>query len=174
MRGSYCVQHCAVDRCVYGAYHCNNYTAPFVRTASPPEGDKVNVLDYAWLKQGRYVDFDNVPPASCVDLVNDLCNTVYSGPRWRGNAVDLIGQKQPAWKWIVNTPTNQPRLGDVVVWYASMPTLDIGPFGHTAVCLIANLREFVSLDQDWPLGGNIRMIAHSYLGVAGWQRKMTQ
>lgn len=174
MRGSYCVQPCTAGACVYGVYHCCNYTAPSVCPASPSEGVKMNVLDYAWLKQDRFVDFDNVPPASCVDLVNDLCGTVYGSPRWRGNAVDLIAQKQPGWKWIANTPTNQPRLGDVVVWHANMPTLSIGPYGHTAVCLVANLRELVSLDQDWPLAAPIRTVAHSYLGVAGWQRKMTQ
>lgn len=133
----------------------------------------MNVMDYAWLKQDRYVDFDNVPPASCVDLVNGLCATVYDGPRWTGNAVDLIAQKHAGWKWIANTPDNQPRMGDIIVWHANIPTLTIGPFGHTSICLVSNKMQFVSMDQDWPMASPVRMVAHSFLGVAGWQRKVS-
>lgn len=172
MRGSYCVEPCAVDRCMHGAYHCTNYAAAPIRSSSSTPGEEMNALDYAWLKQATYVVSPVTGGASCVDLVNGLCGTVYGGPHWNGNAVDIIGQKQAGWKWIANTPDNQPRLGDVVAWHANVPRLGIGQYGHTAVCLVASKNELCSVDQGWLPYHEVRTVMHSYLGVAGWQRKV--
>ena len=66
---------------------------------------------------------------------------------------------------IVNTPTNIPQEGDVIIWGTV-----IGPYGHIAVFYAGDVINFTSFDQNFPINSKCHFQVHSYKGVLGWLR----
>jgi hypothetical protein len=123
----------------------------------------------AWLaaSQGRFIDVDGAYGAQCMDLINDYLVRVAGVPRVGGNAIDLPRNRPQGFTWIPNTPTNMPSWGDVIVWGSNV-TVGTGPYGHTAVCVLADSMHLLSMDQNWPTGHATQLVYHGYAGVIGW------
>lgn len=106
----------------------------------------------------------------CVDLANLWVVEELHAEPLRLNARDWATAIVPASVWTPNSATNFPAPGDIVVW-RPYPPLDIGVFGHIAVCLLADALRLITIDQDWPIGAPVKLTVHSYQGVAGWHRR---
>lgn len=126
---------------------------------------------YLLSRYGGRVDFDAVPPASCIDLVNDYMAAQWGAPRYTGNAVDIPRQPRTGWTWVSNGPKNYPPRGAVVCWHPNVSGLGIGPYAHTAVAVWADANLLISLDQGWPEDAPANLILHTYTGVAGWWQR---
>lgn len=101
----------------------------------------------------------------CVDLANAWIDQAWNLPRVYRNAVDW-SKEIGGMVWTPNGPTNSPPAGAVVVWGAYSP-LSIGPFGHVAVCLMADPMHLITIDQNWQRP-EASLVLHSYGGVLGW------
>ena len=127
--------------------------------------------DWVAASIGQCIDLDHMYGCQCVDLVDSWAN--YIGrplPAVPGGAKDLV-QKIADYQWINNTPTNFPDPGDIIVWGTT-----IGPWGHTAVCLRADVNYLNSIDQNWvntsDNGSPAAYVRHDYRGVLGWQHPL--
>lgn len=117
-----------------------------------------------------YVTVDAGVGRQCVDLVEDYIAAVHGLAHIPGNAIDLYANADHGhWIKVGNLPANFPAPGDVVTWRQT-PALGIGPDGHCAVVLLADVNYLVTLDQDWPPGARVEVVVHSYVGVFGWLR----
>lgn len=117
-----------------------------------------------------YVTVDRGAGRQCVDLVEDYVASCHGLPHIPGNAIDLYANADHAlYIKVMNTPNNYPAQGDVVIW-SQTPALSIGPYGHCAVAIAADVNHLVTLDQDYPLMSRVDVVAHSYVGVYGWLR----
>lgn len=117
---------------------------------------------------GRALDVDGAYGPQCVDLVNDWARRGLGVPTFVGDvAARLIPARPGYWSWVPNGPVNYPLAGDVVIWHPNLQAA-IGPAGHTAVVLVADPRQLVTLDQNWAGHPEARMAVHGYPGVAGW------
>lgn len=115
---------------------------------------------------GKGIDEDGGYGFQCVDLVNQYVRDVLGLKRWAGNAVDKWeNYPKKDYDRITNTPQNAPQAGDIIIWGKQ-----VGEYGHIAVCLSANTNNFISFDQNWPLGTVCHTFQHSYFGVLGWLR----
>lgn len=115
--------------------------------------------------QGKYCEVAGSPGATnqCVDLANAYIRDVLGLPiiEWT-NAVDFPSKAGPAYEYILNTPTNIPKEGDIVIWKPSP--------GHIAVFIEGNVDSFRSFDQNFPVGSPCHVQNHTYLNVTGWLR----
>lgn len=100
----------------------------------------------------------------CVDLANAYIRDVLNLPiiEWT-NATDFPSKAGDKYGYILNSPTNIPLEGDVVVWN--------GAIGHIAVFLEGNANRFTSFDQNYPTGSPCHVQGHTYANVKGWLRK---
>lgn len=103
----------------------------------------------------------------CVDGVNVYLQDVFATVPIHANAVDWVRAPLDHWTWIPNGPTNFPTWGAIVVW-GPAPQVGVSVFGHVAVALHADASLLLSLDQNWPEGAPMRVVAHTYAGVRGW------
>lgn len=83
------------------------------------------------------------------------------------NAPDSLYDKE------LNTATNAPRPGAIVVWKPNVKTdggqFTLGAAAHTAVVMdFSTPTLFQSLDQNYPTGSAPRIVTHTYDGVKGW------
>ena len=109
-------------------------------------------------------DFDGYYGAQCVDLVQFYNRDVYGGPRLTGNAADVWDTyPKDSYTRVVNSPTNNPAQGDIVIWNRNAGN----GAGHIAVCFAADSSHFTSLDQNWGVPQAI-FIVHDYTNVMGW------
>jgi hypothetical protein len=95
-------------------------------------------------------DFDGAFGNQCVDLVQFYNQEVIGGPRLVGAGAKDIWDTYPRdfYDRITNTPTGVPIMGDIMIWGTAA-----GPFGHIAVVQSADVNNFTSFDQNWPLQG---------------------
>jgi hypothetical protein len=115
---------------------------------------------------GKYVDYDGVYGAQCVDLIKKYFVEVIGIPAIRNNAKDYWTNYPTAhFTRITNTPSFLPKRGDIMIWGTA-----VGQYGHIAIIDTANLNTFVSLDQNWPFSNGTtpaKRITHNYNGVLG-------
>jgi len=113
--------------------------------------------------QGKYVEVAGSSNAlnQCVDLANLYIRDVLGLPiiEWT-NAVDFPSKAGDKYEYILNTPTNIPKEGDIIVWKPSP--------GHIAVFIEGNVDTFRSFDQNFPIGSPCHIQNHTYLNVIGW------
>lgn len=126
----------------------------------------LHVVTWAGKMLGRHVHAPGGIGGECVDLANLwlLDNGI---PLVRRNAVDWAFGGIGGMTWVPNGPVNVPPTGALVVW-DHYPALGIGPNGHIAVVLASDPMSLLTLDQNWPDGGNVSFVLHSYKGVLGW------
>lgn len=67
---------------------------------------------------------------------------------------------------IVYTSDMRPHPGDVIFWSDDY----IKGTGHVAIFIEGDEKQFLSFDQNWPVGSNCHKQSHSYDGVVGWLR----
>lgn len=127
----------------------------------------VGVLEFAAAHQGRRVTAPGGIGGQCVDVAN-LWLAACGGSPVRANAADWPDHAIPGWVWVPNDPHNAPPPGAIVVWYGNVPAMGIGPYGHIAVALAADMWTLVTLDQDWPPDAPVQLVVHGYTGVHGW------
>lgn len=125
--------------------------------------------DFVSSRLGKCIDLDGFFGCQCVDLADDWGNVLnHPLPRVNG-AIDFASRSDIAgWTWVDNTPTNAPSPGCLIVWGKA-----VGPYGHIAICVSADVNGFTSLDQNWTnfnaqRGSPAATIAHTYNGVLGW------
>lgn len=120
--------------------------------------------DFTAKYNGHAWDFDGAYGCQCVDLVQFYNRDVVGGARFTGNAKDLINQPGTKYREIMNSPTNFPKPGSIVVWGSSWG----GGYGHTAVVISANPYTMTVLEQNNPYGTGTHTGSHNYQGVVGW------
>ena len=116
---------------------------------------------------GKYLEVAGSANAKnqCVDLANGYIRDVLGLPiiEWT-NAQDFPKKAGPAYDYILNSPTNIPKEGDIVVWKSA------DNVGHIAVFIEGNANSFKSFDQNYPLGSPCHIQGHTYANVLGWLR----
>lgn len=101
---------------------------------------------------GRYIDFDGVYQAQCMDLTVDYMWWATDGKfRMRGNAIDAINTKVNKYGSIAtihkNTKNFLPEVGDIAVW-TKPPAHEV--YGHIGIVYgNINLSTCTMLDQNW-------------------------
>ena len=118
---------------------------------------------------GRTVWIPGGLGGQCVDWANLYLINVPKIAVIRANAVDWAGLNLPGFRWTVNTATNAPTIGSLVVWREAKQ-VGVGPFGHIAIALAADAMSLLSCDQDWPFGAPVSIVLHTYAGVVGWHK----
>lgn len=99
--------------------------------------------------EGKYVHWDKVHGAQCVDLVrmyvSKVLGDVYQFPPVR-IAYDIWNKYPKAYyERIKNAPTNFPLPGDIVIWHWAY-----GGTGHIAIVIEADVNSFTCLTQNDP------------------------
>ena len=112
---------------------------------------------------GKSIDFDHVYGSQCVDLVK-LWEDWNGWPVITGNAKDQF-RDVDGYTRIRNTPSGVPQQGDIIIWDES-----VNKYGHIAIFVKGDSNQFVSFDQNWPVGSVCHLQKHYYGGVLGWLR----
>jgi hypothetical protein len=132
----------------------------------------MTLLQWILSRLGTAIDYDGAFGPQCVDAVNDWLHK--SGSVARATSPNAWGIALERWAghdWVPNAPHNAPSAGDVVVWHAFTPSIDVEQAGHTAVVLVADRYGLVSADQNWSGRQFLALYSHDYRGVAGWQHR---
>lgn len=87
-----------------------------------------------------------------------------------GTAYQAFAKGHPEFEKIAYKPGMVPQVGDVIFWSDTY----VKGTGHVAVFLEGNDKQFLSFDQNWPVGSNCHKQSHSYTGVVGWLRPKKQ
>lgn len=119
------------------------------------------------------VDYEGVYPNQCMDLMHlykeEVLGVKGMGILSKPAAYQVFANFVPAWgeyfEIIKNTLLNWPKKGDIIFWGTK-----IGPYGHTAICVSANVFKFTSFDANWPVDTLPHLQEHNYVGVLGWLR----
>jgi hypothetical protein len=115
---------------------------------------------------GKGVDFDGAFGNQCMDLYRQYCKDVLNVPQ-----SPLVAGAVNVWTTylkqyfiqVPNTPTGIPKLGDILIWGKG-----VGPYGHIAICVVADVNSFTSFDQNWPVGTLCHFQQHNYNNLLGW------
>src|SRR5690349_19255194 len=115
---------------------------------------------------GKPIDVDHVYGPQCVDLANAYARDVLGAPLFAGNAVDIFSMfPTTAYTRAVNTPSNFPAPGDIIIWGGPNATVGTTEYGHIAVCITSTIAAFTSFDQNWPEGSVCHAQPHTYDAV---------
>lgn len=118
---------------------------------------------------GKYLEVAGSANATnqCVDLANAYIRDVLGLPiiEWT-NAVDFHSKVGDRYDYILNTPTNIPQEGDLIIFK--------GTVGHISVFIEGNVNSFRSFDQNFPTGSPCHVQGHTYANVLGWLRAKKQ
>ena len=114
------------------------------------------------------IDFDNAFGFQCMDLYRQYCKDVLGIPQ-----SPPVNGATEVWNTyldkyfvkILNTPTGIPKLGDIMVW-----NKQLNGYGHVAICQTANVWNFTSFDQNFPVGSKCHFQKHNYKYIIGWLR----
>lgn len=129
----------------------------------------ISFQDFEQLLNGVFVDFDGYYGDQCVDLAQ-LWSKAIGGQRFWGNAKDIINQAGTFYDQVLNTPTNIPEKGDIVVWAGSFN----GGAGHVGISTgHGDELSFEVLEQNDPLSSNCHTKTYNYNHVAGWLHPKT-
>ena len=121
-------------------------------------GSREDAVKWAYAQEGKFLDYDKVYGAQCVDLVHYYYAYFGKASYATGNGCDFVNNKLPdGWTRIKNTPDFVPQLGDIAVWGK-----ELSQYGHVAIILSADAHSFVSMDQNWPRGSACKKVTHNY------------
>lgn len=126
---------------------------------------------------GKTVDTDGAYGGQCMDLMHKYIEqvlglplSVLAAPAAKDvylNFGNMNGRDN--FDRIANTPDGVPQKGDIVLWGTG-----IGPYGHVAIVISADVNTFTSFDQNWNGVQKCAVIAHNYNAVLGWLRPKNQ
>lgn len=117
---------------------------------------------------GKGIDFDNYYGFQCMDLYRQYvkeCLGLLQSPPVAGAKDVWTTYLKEKYDRFDNTPSAVPIKGDIMIWGAGA-----GPYGHIAVCTEANINDFKSFDQNWPVNSLCHIQPHNYTNVLGWLR----
>lgn len=121
-------------------------------------GIREDAVKWAYAQEGKFLDYDKVYGAQCVDLVHYYYAYFGKASYATGNGCDFVNNKLPdGWTRIKNTPDFVPQPGDIAVWGK-----ELSQYGHVAIILSADAHSFVSMDQNWPRGSACKKVTHNY------------
>ena len=121
-------------------------------------GTREDAVKWAYAQEGKFLDYDKVYGAQCVDLVHYYYAYFGKASYATGNGCDFVNNKLPdGWTRIKNTPDFVPQPGDIAVWGK-----ELSKYGHVAIILSADAHSFVSMDQNWPRGSACKKVTHNY------------
>ena len=121
-------------------------------------GFREDAVKWAYAQEGRFLDYDKVYGAQCVDLVHYYYAYFGKASYATGNGCDFVNNKLPdGWTRIKNTADFVPQPGDIAVWGK-----ELSQYGHVAIILSADVHSFVSMDQNWPRGSACKKVTHNY------------
>lgn len=121
-------------------------------------GTREDAVKWAYAQEGKFLDYDKVYGAQCVDLVHYYYAYFGKASYATGNGCDFVNNKLPdGWTRIKNTPDFVPQSGDIAVWGK-----ELSQYGHVAIILSADAHSFVSMDQNWPRGSACKKVTHNY------------
>ena len=130
--------------------------------------------DFITRWNGKYIDFDGVYGAQCMDLMHQYIvevldftdGRILAAPAAKDvflNFQNVYGNQ--IFEKIDNTPTGVPKEGDIMFWGTG-----IGQYGHVAIFVEGDANNFRSFDENFPIGSPCHIQSHSYSGVLGWLR----
>lgn len=121
-------------------------------------GSREDAVKLAYAQEGKFLDYDKVYGAQCVDLVHYYYAYFGKASYATGNGCDFVNNKLPdGWTRIKNTADFVPQPGDIAVWGK-----ELSQYGHVAIILSADAHSFVSMDQNWPRGSACKKVTHNY------------
>lgn len=121
-------------------------------------GSREDAVKWAYAQEGKFLDYDKVYGAQCVDLVHYYYAYFGKASYATGNGCDFVNNKLPdGWTRIKNTADFVPQPGDIAVWGK-----ELSQYGHVAIILSADDHSFVSMDQNWPRGSACKKVTHNY------------
>lgn len=128
----------------------------------------MNVKDILAKWNGKYVDWDKFYGYQCVDWYRQYCHELglSQSPGVAGAKDIWNSYNKSDFTKINNAATNYPQRGDIVIW-KEYPG---NPYGHVGVADTATANDFVSYDQNWPVGSPVHPQPHNYDYVLGWLR----
>ena len=104
------------------------------------------------------VTADEVGTPQCVDPVQ-LYARILGAPRFTGNAEDIINQAGTTFEQILNTPTNAPKKGDIVVFSSKFN----GTVGHVVIASEdGQVMTFKGFSQNDPDGSDCEIVEYKY------------
>lgn len=116
--------------------------------------------------EGKFVEYHSYGTGAknqCVDLANQYIVECLGLPAIIGtNAQDFPSKAGSNYDYILNTPTGVPSKGDLVIFKSS------DKVGHISIFLEGDANNFISFDQNVPIGSPCKKVAHSYINVLGW------
>lgn len=132
---------------------------------------KMTVDQFTAKYNNKPIDFDGAYGDQCVDLVQQFSIEVLKISPWgSGNAIGRwANYPKDKFTKIPNSPSGVPQKGDVLIWGKSL-----GEYGHIAVFLDGDAKNFRSFDQNFPLNSKCHVQKHNYNGLLGWLRPIDQ
>ena len=134
----------------------------------------MNYQEFKLKYAGKGVDFDGYYGFQCMDLYQQYNKEVVGAPHIPADPAYKVWDenKYPTdfYTKIANTLTGVPQAGDVVIWASGVN----GGYGHIAVFDSGDANNFVSFDQNWPVGTVCHLQSHNYNSVYGWLRPKVQ
>jgi len=128
----------------------------------------MKIQDFFDKYNGKGIDYDGYYGFQCVDLYRQYCKECLELPQSPPTAGAVNIWNSYLTKYfdrISNQPNNAPIMGDIIIWGTG-----VGQFGHIAICSSATVMNFVSFDQNWPVGSLCHLQNHNYKYVLGWLR----
>lgn len=119
--------------------------------------------------KGKHLDYDGAYGFQCVDVIKAYMDEVLGMVPLKGNAVDYW-RDIPGFQRIKNGIMKYPKPGDIIIWDKT----NSNPYGHIAIVNWVRMRDFGCFEQNNPVGYPCMYGEHSYKGVLGWLRPMTE
>jgi len=118
---------------------------------------------------GKLLDYDGAFGGQCVDVYRQYCKEVFAVPQSPpvvGAADIWESYLSEYFERIGNTPDGVPVKGDIIIWSKFAG----GGFGHVAIFSSGDTNNFISFDENWPVGSVCHFQPHNYTNVLGWLR----
>lgn len=113
---------------------------------------------------GKKVDYDGYYGGQCVDLYRQYVKEVLEYPQSPGvgGAAEIWHSADP--KYYDFIKDGNPKIGDIVIWNRKVG----GGFGHVAIFISGTIKDFTSLDQNWPTLSKVTTTKHNNKNITGW------
>ena len=129
----------------------------------------MTIQEYFQKNNGKPIDYDGYYGNQCMDLYRQYVKECLEYPQSPGvvGAADVwTTYLKDYYERINNDPTSVPQLGDIIIWNKNAG----GGFGHISVFNSGDSNNFISFDQNWPVGSYCHFQNHNYTNVLGWLR----
>ena len=114
--------------------------------------------EYFEALNGQYIEMAGTSARNqCVDNANFYIRYILRLPIIEyTNARDFPSKAGDKYDYILNTLTNIPQEGDLIIWGGNI-------YGHIAVFIEGNANRFTSFDENYPTGSPCHVQEHNYI-----------